>query len=1000
MQLFHATNARFASISLAALAISTLTAGPAWAQAQSDQETAPAPEEIGQAPSDSEIVVTGIRASLASAVDRKKNAGTTVDSIVAEDVGRFPDRNIGEALSRVTGVQLVREFGEGVKVSIRGAEPDLNRVEINGASALSSGGDRSGDFRELAAELIKTIDVYKGYQVDLTEGGVGGTVIIQTRRPLDLEKPLLSLNGALQNVDTIGKEWTPRATLVAGTKFFDNRVGVLLNATYDKNNTRGDFIRNTEWVRLGDLNGDGVKNTENPNFGNITSLAGCSAVPATTADPQANRLACQTQFYDFSPRTPRFGLWERRDERISLDAQIQGEITDNLTAFVGFQYNRMKRRLVDYNIGFDLSSVGRIVTGSSVDVDANGNVIGLTTAPYTSGGSVVGPSMRDFRFVQNTKYWTAGFKWQLDRLTIEGLGVISSGGHTNATNNIGIGANPNGVRIELDPENGAPRFIFPDGFDPTDISSYEYEPGRRTTVGIDWRPNINDQTEDQLRLDAEWEIEHPVVSSIKFGGQYRKLTSTRYAGGGYLRLNEDGTTVVVPSANRDLDAVVSGAAEDLSNPFLQIWSPARLAQFLQASGGVTPGTFFDQPGFDRDSIIDGWVTPTFNAVNDYFDLSDFNFDCVRECNGYPQIPAFDIAEKITAGYVKFNIDTDLFGMNLRGNVGLRVVRTQDAATGSNIIRERRPANNALGYVDVEVGRQIIALDNDYVDFLPAFNFALFVTPDIVVRADWSRVMARPKFDNLAPNSNCLFDLTPGGSSDGDPDDCSAGNPRLKPYRAAQFNIGAEWYPNRDTSFAITYYQKNIDTFILSPQVVRGVDFFGDGRQFDVRMPINGVGATQRGVEVSAQMAFTFLPSPLDGLGISANYTYAKSANVGLINQLTGDMLPYPGLSKHTYNIKPYYEKYGFSVAVPIQYRSPFLSSAADRTGNPVFRDSTLYVDARIGYEFKLGPVDRIEIFAEGKNLTGEAERYTAGDIRMTDLSYSGRRYFLGFRANF
>ena len=154
-------------VSIAALAVAMAFAVPASAQTATEpQEQAEVEQQDGD--NGGEVTVTGIRASLASAADRKRNAGTTVDSIVAEDVGRFPDRNVGEALSRVSGVQLQRDFGEGVSVSIRGVEPDLNRVEINGASALSSGGGRSGDFRELAAELIKTVDVYKGYQVDLT----------------------------------------------------------------------------------------------------------------------------------------------------------------------------------------------------------------------------------------------------------------------------------------------------------------------------------------------------------------------------------------------------------------------------------------------------------------------------------------------------------------------------------------------------------------------------------------------------------------------------------------------------------------------------------------------------------------------------------------------------------------------------------------------------------------------------------------------------------------
>ena len=117
------------------------------------------------------IIVTGTRASLKSGIERKREAGTVSDSIVAEDIAQFPDKNIGEALSRVTGVQLSRDFGEGTQVSIRGIDPALNRVEINGMSVLSANGGsgRSNDFREFASELIKTVDVIKGSTADLTE---------------------------------------------------------------------------------------------------------------------------------------------------------------------------------------------------------------------------------------------------------------------------------------------------------------------------------------------------------------------------------------------------------------------------------------------------------------------------------------------------------------------------------------------------------------------------------------------------------------------------------------------------------------------------------------------------------------------------------------------------------------------------------------------------------------------------------------------------------------
>jgi iron complex outermembrane receptor protein len=199
------------------------------------------------------IIVTGTRASLKSGIERKREAGTVSDSIVAEDIAQFPDKNIGEALSRVTGVQLSRDFGEGTQVSIRGIDPALNRVEINGMSVLSANGgsSRSNDFREFASELIKTVDVIKGSTADLTEGGIGGTVSIQLRKPLELTGPLLSATASAEQLSIDGG-WEPRANFTGATQLFDDRFGIMANITYDHVLTRQDYLRNTEWVRLGD----------------------------------------------------------------------------------------------------------------------------------------------------------------------------------------------------------------------------------------------------------------------------------------------------------------------------------------------------------------------------------------------------------------------------------------------------------------------------------------------------------------------------------------------------------------------------------------------------------------------------------------------------------------------------------------------------------------------------------------------------------------------------
>jgi iron complex outermembrane receptor protein len=151
------------------------------------------------APTNADIIVSGIRQSLANALNTKRNSDQVVDAISAEDVGKFPDKNVGEALQRITGVQIQRAGGEGSAVSIRGVDPGLIRVEINGQSTLSTAaGPAAGsatnpavEFRDIPAEFISRLEVVKSASADMTEGGLGGTVRIITRRPFD-KKPYLA----------------------------------------------------------------------------------------------------------------------------------------------------------------------------------------------------------------------------------------------------------------------------------------------------------------------------------------------------------------------------------------------------------------------------------------------------------------------------------------------------------------------------------------------------------------------------------------------------------------------------------------------------------------------------------------------------------------------------------------------------------------------------------------------------------------------------------------
>ncbi len=139
----------------------------------------------------SDIVVTGYRRSIEESLSRKREANAFVDVITAEDIGKFPDKNVADSLQRVPGIIIDRDGGEGSRVSIRGLQSDLTLTQLNGnfiASADDNEPSRSFNYLLLPSNMIGSVDVFKSPEARLDEGGVGGTIILNTRRPLDLKR--------------------------------------------------------------------------------------------------------------------------------------------------------------------------------------------------------------------------------------------------------------------------------------------------------------------------------------------------------------------------------------------------------------------------------------------------------------------------------------------------------------------------------------------------------------------------------------------------------------------------------------------------------------------------------------------------------------------------------------------------------------------------------------------------------------------------------------------
>ena len=386
-----------------------------------------------------QVLLVGTRASQQSSIERKKNAATAMDSIVAEDVGSLPDRNIGEAISRMAGIALDRgEFGEGVNVAVRGNGPELTRVELDGQGVQSAGGadmngggdGRAVEFRQLSADLIKSVDVVKGSTADMTEGSLGGGIIIKTRTGLDFKRPYAALRlGATQH--SLNKNWQPDANLILSNKYMDGRLGLLLNASSTTLLNEGHSAQtagngNQGYFRLHDfdnspektftfqpgtvntadkaatnpllqspLAGGGFFNSGSPidivaRSAAARSKADCGAAfpalggaqldaisPAARAAAQTQRsnelTTCLNQWNDYTPSGPRNLVKREIDRRKNLDLRADFKVNDELTVYAKGSYNKRHNDInqLAYSLGnvAMVNGVPNTVPGS-VSVDA------------------------------------------------------------------------------------------------------------------------------------------------------------------------------------------------------------------------------------------------------------------------------------------------------------------------------------------------------------------------------------------------------------------------------------------------------------------------------------------------------------------------------------------------------------------------------------------------------------------------------------------------------
>ncbi|MDG5494300.1 TonB-dependent receptor [Niveispirillum sp. BGYR6] len=804
-----------------------------------------------------EIIVTGIRGSLRQAIEVKRQANSVVDVISAEDVGKFPDRNVAESLSHIPGVSIDRRFGEGEKVAIHGTDPALNRMLLDGhalASADWGGNDndpssRTFNYSLLAPELVDRLEVYKSPEAQIEEGSIGGTVIVRTRKPLDMESGSAFASAGYSYNDR-SEKGNGRASGLLSWKNEDETFGILGAVTYDRQNlTRG----GVEFFGYDNVNGG-----SSPFLKTVKDASGKDS--RVLKNPNAKITGGSVADLDkaVSPFGINYAYFQQVRERTSVSSTAQWRPSEEITLtasglHIDGNYN---------NYSQSMYTIPGAWTGDKLlSATINNGVV--TAASFDPASS---QSAQLDTLVRRTKLKTDSLNLEGEWEGSNGAKVKLSGGWSKATG----GRDPEylfNVQTKLGFD-----YAFTD-----DSATVNFKGDPTNPANYFTNPNNNKQT-----FEGKPMIVNGVqLNAAQIGGlDYSKTTDRDIYGGVDTEIPlEFGPFTKLLFGGRITEHVNRVDASGL-NTYL---STSKLASQLGVETLVTPDGVFDGSGGN------GNATKYLNLPREAVIkiLADsINFDLGRKIGASNRVQ-----ENVAAGYTQLNFEKG----NIRGNIGGRLVYTRDVS------------DFALTSNDNPVP-QVQSVETDYLKFLPNFNIAYEFEENVILRGAVAKVISRPRYGELA-GSFSQNDVTK---------DAGGGNPNLKPYESVNYEISAEWYPKRGTLISLELFRREIDNYILNSKQTNVRLFNGLNQRFEdgytVNRPINAGSAKVNGVLIAGQSEIW------NGFGIQANYTYADSStdssdalgelNLPYLSKHTVSVIPYyedgPFQARLSYNYRSSY----------------------------------------------------------------------------------------------
>jgi iron complex outermembrane recepter protein len=1010
-------------------AISALLA-PSLAGAQ-DQ----APPDV-QPPSDDveTIVVSGIRQTIQSSIAAKREEELIVEALVAEEIGDLPALSIGEALETLTSAASHREQGGATEISIRGLGPFLGSSVINGRAASNGSGDRSVNFSQFPSELFNKLAVFKTQSASLIEGGVSGQIALDTVKPLAFGKQRLqgeikgSYNPDNHDIDSDQRfrdvGYRGAISYVDQFRLGESQLGISLGYSHNRS-----------------TNPEQEANVSN-------TLVYCKYDPADVSvgvfddqncdSPRPDAAGAEDFVIAQNSYTYRQNITD--DERDAFFGAIQLQPSDSIDINADVQYSKRLFRERRNDLNF---SEGRRIDHANAPLATRLNY-DLITGPngellqFTGEGSVETLSEyleRDEEYLgtginvefqaserlklsadasySRTKREEAGLQVRMrmrDQLDILG----NPAGYPRARESDWTSGNSNTSddRIEyalLMRQNGSEVFNFVvQQFDVNNHDLYRDNARLRNDLEQDRYNSIS-----AGRIDVEYDLEG-FFSSVQGGIRYQELKYRDVPGAavGTSRFEHIYSNDALAGANQACRTSFpeSGFLSSVSggNP---------LVTNIDAAGNVisTTNSFATFDALCLARVLEA-TEPSGNLAFDSDGVPippSGNFDSIQNS---------DLIEDTWAAYIQANFDGEIGTLPVRGNFGVRVVRSEVLSKSFrgdlNAVFDGT-TGELLAVVEETNSLTRVSAGDSYTEVLPSFNVTAELRPDLLARFSVFRALSRPDpaslafgrtFSTLVEGDTPIFSIADAlGTAN------ATGNPFMSPLMSWNLDAAIEWYPDPDSIFAVGAYYKEFNGGFET--VGRFETFTVDGQ--DLQTLVTTVDAADEtstiyGFELSAAHRFSYLPRPLDSLGFKLSYNYADSDfefqddTLGAIATVNEDgsvtyseaLIPPAdifGLSNHVFSAQLFYEIGGFEFQGVYKYRSQYFQQFVDTPGRVRYTDDTGVVEARLSYSLN----KNVRFTVEGLNLFSEPRTDYRGTVDNLGavLAY-GPRYYAGVRVMF